>query len=268
MELDQKKLDEIKKLFADKTRKDCYAIDFIDDAPSILDDKLGGKPYLPIGEENPKDKKGRPLPLLLQVNLKNIDLPNFPKKGILEIFTDTNWPLNYKVKLFKEGLEYQTELPDAKCYYTAFNGNEEETEFFVYKPQKIKLRKSVCYLPLSNYEFYDVFDEIVARVLDLDLDQVNLEDYFGGWENLYDLRSDVASSVNFDSCTIGGYPDYTQDDIRDEFDHPMEICLFKLDCVGNDCFDIGDSGIICGYISTEDLKAGNFDNVYIDFDCC
>ena len=38
--------------------------------------------------KGPKDKDGNYMPLLLQVNLKNVDLVNFPKKGILEIFTD------------------------------------------------------------------------------------------------------------------------------------------------------------------------------------
>ena len=128
MELKQEKIDLITKKFEEKTRKDCYAIHFIDEEPKILDDKIGGKPYLPVGEKYPTDKKERPLPLMLQVNLKNVDLPNFPKKGILEIFTDTNWPLNYQVKLFEEGLNYLTELPETKCYYTDFEGQEQETE--------------------------------------------------------------------------------------------------------------------------------------------
>lgn len=268
MKLEKEKVNLITKLFEEKTRKDCYALNMVDEEPSILDDKLGGKPYLPVGEKYPTDDKGNPLPLMLQINLKNIDLPNFPKEGILEVFTDTNWPLNYKVKYFKEGLEYQTEFPEAKCYYTDYEGKEHETEFFVEKPQKIVLEKTVCYLPMSNYEFDDVISEVIAEALDLDLDEVDLEEYFGGWDVLHEFEYDVLNSLKFNPCTLGGYPDYTQDDIREDFDPPKDVCLFKLDSVGTKYLEIGDSGIMCGYISTEDLKNCNFDNMALDFDCC
>ena len=85
--------------FKKATEKECYKVLLLEDVPSILDDKIGGQPYLPVGEEYPKDKDGNYMPLLLQVNLKNIELDNFPKKGILEIFTDkdVDYPCQYVI---------------------------------------------------------------------------------------------------------------------------------------------------------------------------
>ena len=82
------KFKKVVEIFKEKTEKDCYKISLVEGEPLILDDKIGGKPYLPIGEDYPKDKNGEPLVLLLQVNLNKIELNGYPRKGILEIFTD------------------------------------------------------------------------------------------------------------------------------------------------------------------------------------
>ena len=73
----EEKFNKVIELFKEATKKDCYKIDLVDGEPSITDDKLGGKPYLPIGEEYPKDKDGNNLALLLQVNLKDIELDGY-----------------------------------------------------------------------------------------------------------------------------------------------------------------------------------------------
>ena len=58
-------------LYKKETSKQCYELILEEEEPDILDDKKCGKPYTPIGEEYPKNKKGNNLALLLQVNLKN-----------------------------------------------------------------------------------------------------------------------------------------------------------------------------------------------------
>ena len=65
-----------------------------------MDNKIGGKPYLPIGEPYPTGKNGEKLPLLFQVNLKNIDLEGYPQEGILEFFMGDDYPCEYKIKYF------------------------------------------------------------------------------------------------------------------------------------------------------------------------
>ena len=106
------------------TEKDCYEIELLEETPSIKDNKIGGIPYLPVGEEYPKDNNGAPMPLLLQVNLKDIKLDHFPDEGILEIFVsppNEEYNFEYSVKHFKDDLEYQTDnFPNIdlkKCEY-------------------------------------------------------------------------------------------------------------------------------------------------------
>lgn len=81
-------------MFKCQTEKECYKIDLIDETPGILDNKIGGSPYIPIEEEYPFDVKGNPMILLLQVNLKDIKLDGYPNDGIMEIFIsqEYNYP--------------------------------------------------------------------------------------------------------------------------------------------------------------------------------
>ena len=112
-EIDEQKMISIITEFKKLTEKECYGFKLINEFPDILDDKLGGVPYLPVGEQHPKDKSGKPMPLLIQVNLKNIFLENFQNKGILEIFCGRPFdnPTESEVRYYDENLEYQKDLP-------------------------------------------------------------------------------------------------------------------------------------------------------------
>ena len=134
-------------IFKQKTVKECYKVSYEEKEVGILDDKLGGTPYLPINEEYPVTSKGTPMGLLLQVNLKNVDLKGYPKKGILEIFTDkdVNWPCEYVIKYFEEGLEYQTEFPKIDV-----------SNYILNTSVKIELEKTIAHMPIGDYRFNDV----------------------------------------------------------------------------------------------------------------
>lgn len=244
-------------LFKEKTEKECYKISVIDGEPLILDDKIGGNPYLPIGEEYPKDKDGNPLALLLQVNLANINLEDYPQKGILEIFTDKDveYPCQYVVKYFEEGLEYQTELPDVDL-----------KNYIVQKPLKIALKKDVCYMSINDYRFIDLFCNIVNGVYGTNVNNYGeLEEFFGSFAWYDKLRDGYENH----SITLGGYPDFAQRDPRKYQQDVKEECLFKLDSFRDyKTFRIGDLGIIFALISKEDIKNCNFENAFVDWDCC
>lgn len=46
----EEKFSKVIELFKEATKKECYKIDLVDEGPSILDNKLGGKPYLPMSD--------------------------------------------------------------------------------------------------------------------------------------------------------------------------------------------------------------------------
>lgn len=249
-----KLMDEYKK----KTEKECYKFNLVADEPSILDDKIGGKPYLPVGEAYPVDKSGNPMGLVLQLNLKNIDLEDWPKKGILEIFVDASfdYPCQYEIRYFEEGLEYQTNLPDV-----------DYEMFIVGSPIKIELEKTICHMPLGDYRFEPTLFGIAKELFDKDFDSLEaLADFF----NSDDIYEDISKSISNPYGTIGGYADFTQTDPR-YYDKETERddCLLKLDsCLDMNQLYIGDSGILFVLISHKDIANKNFKAALVDWDCC
>ena len=239
--------------FKEKTKKDCYKVNLLEEKPSILDDKIGGIPYLPVGEEYPKDKNGNELALLIQVNLKNVDLENYPKKGILEVFIDkeVDYPCVYQIRYFEEGLEYQEDLPELDL-----------TQFVVNKPVKISLEKSVDYMPIADYRFEDTMKEVILEVTGKEVtDSDEIQELLEDNEKEFDY-------INENYISIGGYANFTQTDPRTYEKKDMTDCLIKIDSYINlREFCIGDAGILFVLIKPEDIKDCNFENAFVDWDC-
>ena len=246
-------------LYKNATQKDCYSVKIVKGRPSILDNKIGGDPYLPVGEVYPTDEKGNPLALLLQVNLKDIKLEGYPNSGILEIFTDAEmgWPCKYSVKYFKEGLDYQKKFPKIKT-----------KEYIVTKSYKIELQKDVAHMPINDYRFGETFSKAVNTVFGTSLEHYgDISDYFENVE--WDWIDELCNSLNDLPITIGGYADFTQGDPRLEGEENRDECLFKLDSNADYTkFSIGDSGILFAIISKDDILSCNFENALVDWDCC
>lgn len=264
MRLKKKDIQNIIEEYKNKTKKDCYKILLGHEEPQILDDKLGGTAYLPVGETYPTDKNGRPMPLLLQVNLKNINLKGFQNEGILEVFTNIEYPMEYCVRLYKEGLEYQTDLPKTKAFY-----NNEEFDYFIKKPISITYEKDFMHMPLSNYKSFKTFKEIVKQKLENSYTKEDVEAFLNNNDKLRELWYEIGNEIVYHSLYIGGYPNFTQEDIRPNLKPKKNECVFSLDCVGSEEFiEIGDSGIIWGLISKKDLKNKLFENMFVDYDFC
>ena len=79
-----------------------------DQAPTLLGSRLGGHAGFPKGGKWPLDKQGKPMLLLAQVNFADLGrLPNFPKKGLLQFFiqSDDLFGMN-----FDEALDSDTKV--------------------------------------------------------------------------------------------------------------------------------------------------------------
>ena len=235
-------LNELKKM----TEKECYEIITLKEFPDILDDKICGIPYLPKGEIYPKDSNGNPMPLLIQVNLKNIFLENFPNKGILEIFwgQELDYPVEYEARYYDENLEYQKDLPLIK------HGEDSDE-----KPYKIEFKKIKEYLPLSNYNFNELFCPLYKKYFNKDVNHyIDIDDIF---DKLGDIKDQPVGS-------IGGYPDFTQEDPRDE--REKKDCLIKIGSYLGDIM-IGDANILNVFIHPDDLKNAKFEKIEVHWDC-
>ena len=225
-------------LYKEKTKKECYKIEFEEGEPSIMDNKIGGKPYLPIGEPYPTGKNGEKLPLLFQVNLKNIDLEGYPQEGILEFFMGDDYPCEYKIKYFKDIQEYQENVESYKLSISSVDSF------------KVKLTKSVEYMPINDYRFEKTISPIVSEIFP---DNIDCDWNLVMEEALPNLK-----------WSFGGYADFTQADPRLYEDRGDE-CLLKLDSFNQ--IEIGDAGIVSVLISKKDIENNKFENGKLDWDC-
>ncbi|MBR3887608.1 MAG: DUF1963 domain-containing protein [Clostridia bacterium] len=251
------KLEKVIEEFLKRTAKECMKVVVVEGEPGILDDKLGGRPYLPVGEEYPLDKDGKPMYLVAQFNLKNVDLEGWPKTGIIEIFIDADlgWPCQYKIKYFEEGLEYQEELPKVEMEYP-----------IIETPVKIVLEKATSIMPFSEHRFIDTVAEIIKDLYGETATNYPEMDSFFGTD---DWPEPFIDKIENPRCNIGGYADFTQSDPRDREHTEKKECLFKLDSnLDFNNINIGDAGILFTFISKEDIKNARFENAVVDWDCC
>lgn len=251
-------IEKVMELYKERTKKECYRIEIEDGVtPGIMDDKIGGTPYLPIGEEYPLDKNNNPMILLLQINLENIKLDNYPQEGILEIFIDKEltWPCDYKIKYYRNITEHRKDFAEI------------DSKNYIYeKPLKIKLIKDVEHMPLTDYRFFDVMSKVIKEISGEEINKYSeIEAFFN--KNGYDIYDELYK-INIFPGNISGYADFTQTDPRPIKDAAEKIeCLVKIDSNLGHGIMIGDSGIIFSFISKEDIKSGNFTNAIVDWDC-
>jgi len=212
--------------------------------------KFSGKPYLPVGFDYPKDKKGNPMILLAQINFAETpQLENYPTDGILQFFiSSTEWyDMNdYKV-LFHEEIsdEYQTDF--------SFLTEKLYEESPVYCEHKLAFQKIIEYGGYEDFRF------------DMDF---NGKDYFDFQEEL--TKEQVEEMDNILDGTghkIGGYAYFTQSDPRGYAENQKdEILLLQIDTDKQIMF--GDSGVGNFFINPKNLKEKDFEQAWFHWDCC
>ena len=249
------------------SRKTCCAIEVLDDTPGTLDNKIGGVPYLPVGEPFPTDSNGNPMSLLLQIRCRDINLPEFPDEGVLEIFVSsslTALPFECTVKLFPENLPFQILSPQP--------ANKDDIIIVKNYPRghKILVSHQPSYISVWDFRFEYFLADALSEVLHVSLPKnLDVSEFF---PDVPDANEVLLNSFPSDChIAIGGYPDFTQDDPRPSKKCPKNLttCLFKLDSIYNmKLFNIGDAGILCVFISDEDLASCNFSGAVAEWDCC
>ena len=254
-EMNEKFLEIVDKL-RKKTELPCMSIDLVEKEPGVLDNKIGGKPYIPEGEEYPTNSKGEAMALLLQVDLKDIDLPNFTNKGTLEIFCDKDvtYPLEYTIKYYDSGLKAKNDLPDVDL-----------SNFIVKRGYKIDIKRDYSYMRMGDYRFLDTIKPIIKEVLGEDINDLSDLDNICGeykWDTVL-----LAGTISPD-IAIGGYPIFTQSDPRIKMQNKLNECLFKMDSLyDNKKIFLGDDGSLFALTSKDNIKMNKFESTYVGWDC-
>ena len=280
---------EIKKIVLDileKNKKPMIEISLSDEKPNLFQSKFGGVPYLPKDKEVPKNKENEQLTLLAQINIDELPENNiYPmKEGILQF-----WILNDDIL----GLDYDTNLGDGYkiIYYKDIDKSVTEEEILEkYKPYKdedsyfpvegefsLSFKLTDGYFSDSNDDFREIVDREMKKFYDENKDKYSeilkiydKENQLNYWEiwDILEEDKEIGEKLFGAGHKIGGFPDFTQSDIREVGDY--EILLLQIDSVGTEKNEImwGDCGIANFFIREKDLKELNFDRAIYNWDCC
>ena len=281
--------EDIKKVVSDileKNKKPMIKISLSDDKPNLFQSKFGGVPYLPKDMEVPKNKENQQLTLLAQINIEELPKNNiYPmKEGILQF-----WILNDDVL----GLDYDTHLGDGFkiIYYKDIDKSVTEEEVLEkYKPYKdedsyfpiegefsLNFKLTDGYFSDSNDDFREIVDREMKKFYDENKDKYSeilkiydKENQLNYWEIWDILEEDkkIGKKLFGAGHKIGGFPDFTQSDIREVGDY--EILLLQIDSDRTEKNEImwGDCGIANFFIREKDLKEFNFNKAIYNWDCC
>jgi uncharacterized protein YwqG len=280
---------EIKKIVLDileKNKKPMIEISLSDEKPNLFQSKFGGVPYLPKDKEVPKNKENEQLTLLAQINIEELPENNiYPmKEGILQF-----WILNDDIL----GLDYDTNLGDGYkiIYYKDIDKSVTEEEILEkYKPYKdedsyfpvegefsLSFKLTDGYFSDSNDDFREIVDREMKKFYDENkekysnilkiYDKENQLNYWEIWDILEEDK-EIGEKLFGAGHKIGGFPDFTQSDIREVGDY--EILLLQIDSDRTEKNEImwGDCGIANFFIREKDLKELNFDKAIYNWDCC
>lgn len=220
------------------------------DPLSLTQSKFSGLPFLPLGNEYPKDNDGKYMPLIAQINFSEIPtLPQFPDSGILQLFfSQDNWYDDEYIIVYHD---HQTINQTATTDFSYLKENMYE-ESPVFAIHQLSFKKQIengnaedfrCNFEFNGLDYYDFQTSLTEE------QQTQMDLYFQGGGH-----------------KIGGYSYFTQGDFRDgnEDDH-NQIQLLQIDIDDHICF--GDSGIGHIFIDKEDLLHQRFDKAYFYWDC-
>lgn len=269
----------------------------------LCDSKVGGVPYLPLGEEWPLDSCDDPLAFLAQIDCADLTpLPGFPHEGLLQFFIGTDIVMGTS----------DEEQRGFRVYY------RESVDDAVTEEDVAARMPDVD--PDIDYENYPLCDEddscdaLYKMTFDAEATMQPITCADGRFDVIYarrwnELRPDLPLKGLYDACDYasdedvvydligvsdeafdwngspdeqpgnqcGGYPSFTQDDCRAREDDSceMDTLLFQLNTTvkerpdGKRDFFVcwGDAGVGNFLINGEALARRDFSRVEYYWDC-
>lgn len=223
--------------------------------PSIrTSSQIGGLPWWPAVRPYPRDSKGNPLFLLVQINFAETPaLEPFPRSGLLQVFIAADDLYGCNVD--------NPDKPDgfACIYHEKTDGRAlEDFSFLEYERG---------YLPME--------EPLIARQLEFELGSmaVDFSDYrfeklLPGLAEDDAMRDAYFARVSPPALRLGGYPTFTQTDPRywPAGANFGDFTLLTVDTT--DGIMWGDSGVAQFFMHEDDLKRRDFSKVVYNWDCC
>lgn len=263
-----------------ETKKTCINLELIDTKPSVTESKVGGIGYIPREGNFPVNSKGEQLRLLAQINCSDVNLDNFPEKGLLQFwimnddlsgadFDNNTKQENFRI-VYHENADMTVTEEEIKAKIVPNENERDGAENFmpVTGEYGIKFTVSESFLPVFDYKFDEVF---CKRYNALNPDH-QIESYYELDEEIDEIYDESSESAF--GHKIGGYPAFTQEDPREVLPKDeagnYNFLLLQLDSEfggGIDKIMWGDAGICNFFINSEKLKALDFSDVIYNWDC-
>lgn len=264
---------------SEENKKECINIKtHIDENLTIFDSKFGGIPYLPKDFEVPCDSSNHEqFALLAQINCAELPENNlYPKVGILQFWIGRDDLMgledDYKVVYF-ENIDNTITKEEVLTKYKPLDPNNYD-QYTPFDPTNaefgLTFEKGISTITVPDYRFEDI---VINAIHELYPDEEVSKLYS-------DLGADVHeylyTSVEGLNHAIGGYPNFTQYDPRgynseEGEQSPYDIMLLQVESEWkkDDNVEIiwGDCGVGNFFISEENLKNRNFEDVLYNWDC-
>ncbi len=228
---------------------------------------FAGQPYLPKGMAYPMHPEGYPLRLLIQINFAEVPpLPDFPTKGILQIFADPRY-LHFDdfIDQSKHQIIYHPTVTEDIAQLQTDIVIEEKFDYIEHT-SGIRFMPSLQYSPCGENEAMTIVSGEGKRLYDDDslraLYYKSSGDYYGGnylsgypYFNQYDPRFEWEGYLSYQ------YEGEELERMTKKYQRLKEnVLLLQLD--GGDKRFCG-SGFSCNFfIHPDDLKSRDFSKIY------
>ena len=222
--------------------------------------RVGGKPYLPGGNEWPADKKGVPMHFLCQLNFEDLPSPaGFPRSGLLLLFVPNDSMLGMS---FHGRSEYGAVWVESTTGgRSPIDPGPHEKRSFAegFRNRPLVTKPSPMGVKLQfqpPIPFNARFEALVPGAAALT--KSALKSHHKKFAN--------PSSGYSRWHRLGGYAAFIQEDPR-KGDTAEYIQLLQLDSYDPWGIQFGDGGLAHFFIHPDDLAARRFDNMLYYWDC-
>ncbi|MFC3158458.1 Uncharacterized protein YwqG [Chryseobacterium arachidis] len=230
------------------------------DSLNFKSSKYLGYPFIPLSMEYPKDIKGNVLIPTIQINFAEIPKTDwFPDKGILQIFLSQDFDFKNEDCFVQYITEEQLKEPHIEDFSFL------KDEFYRSNPFKsiysLAFGQSTCWASATDSSYAFRCEEFN----DLHIEEFMVE-LFDEDEDTYEEFYDFFTSESMGS-KIGGYGYFVYGDVRqikrELKDHQL---LLQIDGSDESVYNAEQNVYMHLFISKEDLKNLDFNNVYVDWE--
>ena len=232
----------------------------------LLTSKLGGRAYWPAGQEFPVTAEGAAMTLLVQIDLAEAAMPDYPRQGLLQFFISAddfygaglNGPMDMDQLAEPRGFRVvHWPLPLATDSGGAPEPQASDSlPFDPTRPRRI--------LFAAGGETIGAHDARFASVAGASIDNIAMRYAAANGLPQGQLSDVLYESLERFGHKLGGHPDFTQNDPRAPDDADW-VLLLQLD--SDEQMMWGDSGVANFFIRRQDLARADFSRVAFHWDC-